>query len=99
MICAIVIFSLGSQIFYLIPFYMLYPVLICKKEDGLKFACDHFRACQKDILSYQFDYSHSHTLVNFMTQLDLVCYQPYYIGLLGTISFVSFAIGSLFFTK
>jgi MFS family permease len=34
-----------------------------------------------------------------MTQLNLICYEPYYIGLLGTISFVSFAIGSFFFTK
>lgn len=34
-----------------------------------------------------------------MTQLDLVCYEPYYIGLLGTISFICFAFGSFFFTK
>ena len=34
-----------------------------------------------------------------MTQLILICYEPYYIGILGTISFISFALGSFFFTK
>lgn len=45
MICAILIFSLGSQVFYLIPFYMLYPALICRTGDGKPFECDHHRAC------------------------------------------------------
>ena len=29
----------------------------------------------------------------------MICFEPYKIGLLGTISFISFAIGSFFFTK
>lgn len=34
-----------------------------------------------------------------MTRLDLVCAEPYEIGLLGSISFICFSIGSFFFTK
>lgn len=45
MLCAIVIFSLGSQVFYLIPFYMLYPAMICENTDGIQFECDRHRAC------------------------------------------------------
>ena len=33
MICSIVLFSLGSQVFYLIPFYMLYPAMICETAE------------------------------------------------------------------
>jgi hypothetical protein len=52
MVCAILIFSLGSQVFYLIPFYMLYPALICDTDDGKLFECDHHRACDSDIVNY-----------------------------------------------
>lgn len=34
-----------------------------------------------------------------MTELDLICMEPVYVGLMGSISFISFAIGSIFFTK
>lgn len=34
-----------------------------------------------------------------MTQLDLICVEPYKIGLMGTLSFFSIAIGSFFFTR
>lgn len=34
-----------------------------------------------------------------MTQLDLICVEPFYIGFLGSISFVCFALGAFFFTK
>jgi MFS family permease len=33
-----------------------------------------------------------------MTDLDLICEQPYVIGLLGAISFISFSLGSLMLT-
>lgn len=99
MVCAIIIFSFGNRVFNLIPFYMYYPAIVCKTIDGLSFACDRLRACQPDISSYSFNYSNPNTLINFMTELNLVCYEPYYIGLLGTVSFISFAVGSFFFTK
>ena len=34
-----------------------------------------------------------------MTTLDLICAPSYFIGMLGSISFVCFAIGAFFFTK
>jgi len=83
----------------LIPFYFYYPALICEDAKGIKFECDRHRVCQPDIVRYEYDYESEHTLINFMTQLDLVCIEPYYIGLIGTISFVSFATGSILFTK
>ena len=33
-----------------------------------------------------------------MTDLDLICEEPYIIGLLGAISFISFSIGSILLT-
>ena len=33
-----------------------------------------------------------------MTDLDLICEEPYVIGLLGAISFISFSIGSIMLT-
>lgn len=33
-----------------------------------------------------------------MTDLDLICAEPYVIGLLGAISFISFSIGSIMLT-
>lgn len=34
-----------------------------------------------------------------MTNLDLICVEPYKIGLMGTLSFMAIAIGSFFFTR
>ena len=34
-----------------------------------------------------------------MTGLNLICYEPYYIALVGALSFVSFSIGSALFTN
>lgn len=39
------------------------------------------------------------TFQNWITDLDLVCEDPFKIGLLGALSFISFAIGSAFITK
>lgn len=66
MLCSIVIFSLGSQIFYLIPFYMYYPALICHTLEG-SFECDHHRACEADITSYDLNWDSHDTLSNWMT--------------------------------
>ena len=49
--CSIIIFSLGSQLFYFIPFYLFYPALICQTKEA-SFSCDRHRACDPDILSY-----------------------------------------------
>jgi len=36
---------------------------------------------------------------NWMTQFDLICAEPFVIGFLGLVSFMSFSIGSLFITN
>ena len=62
------------------------------------FACDRARACQADILKYEFDWSDERTLNNWMTSLDLVCEQPYRIGLVGSINMMCVALGSVAIT-
>ena len=63
--------------------------------------CSVDDACtiKKNNGSYKIDWDDQYSLNNWMTQLDLVCAQPYVIGLMGVISFVSFSIGSLLFTN
>lgn len=59
--------------------------------------CDKEFACnKKQVDSFKIDWSHSYSLHNWMTNLDLICEEPYQIGLIGSVSFISFSIGSLF---
>jgi MFS family permease len=44
------------------------------------------------------DWSDEASLNNWMTQLDLICEEPYKIGLIGAVYFISFSLGSLMFT-
>lgn len=50
-------------------------------------------------ISYQIDLEGETTFQNWITDLNLLCEDPYKIGLIGALSFVSFAIGSAFITK
>ena len=77
----------------------MYPGLICTDSNGNTFECDRYRACDKDISKYEYNWDDPRTLDNWMTQLDLICVEPFYIGLLGSISFVCFAVGAFSFTK
>ena len=57
-------------------------------------------ACNKDVTNeYEIDWDNQSTLKNWITEYDWVCEEPFKIGFLGMISFVSFSIGSLFFTN
>ena len=56
------------------------------------------RSNSSNSFTAKIDWSHDETLQNWMTELDLTCEEPYLIGLIGGISFVSFAVGSLMFT-
>lgn len=105
--CAM-LFFVGSQFFYSIPFYQLYPALTCVTASGLTIeACPVNRACglepfknQTDrVVSYKFESSNPFTLNNWMTELDLICEEPYKIGLMGALSFISFTLGSAFITR
>ena len=57
--CFIVIFAVGSQFFYSIPFYMLYPALNCFDENGTKLSeCVRKHACDsKKNETFKIDWS------------------------------------------
>lgn len=69
--------------------------------------CEVKRACgQKPfdisddkVLAYTIDLDGPTTFQNWVTDLDLVCEEPYKIGLIGALSFISFSIGSALITK
>lgn len=107
----VIIFAVGSQFFYSMPFYQQYPALKCYDKDGSlltdlgqshhgreycpkEFACD-----SSQVNHFEIDWDHSYSLNNWMTELDLICQEPYKIGLLGSISFMSFSLGSVLITK
>jgi MFS family permease len=58
-------------------------------------------ACGKSnvlVAEYKIDWNSSLSLNNWMTQLDLICDEPYRIAFIGAISFFSFSLGSILFT-
>lgn len=85
----------------------MYPSLICSLDDGtIKKECDRQFICKNTpfesgarAVSYEIDWSGETTFQNWMTSLDLICEEPYKIGLMGSVSFISFSIGSLLITK
>lgn len=65
----------------------------------MKVACKVDSVKSNKVISYQIDLSAPTTFQNWITDLNLVCEEPYKIGLIGALSFISFAIGSAFITK
>jgi MFS family permease len=53
------------------------------------------------IASYTIDWTSEYSLHNWMTDptINLLCKPPYMVGLIGSISFVSYSFGSLAFTR
>lgn len=110
-----VIFAVGSQFFYSMPFYAQYPALKCFDEQNqlLKFKeksvgssklgdqyCSKEIACdRKKVDHYEIDWSHKYSLKNWMTDLNMICEEPYKIGFLGSFSFISFSVGGLLISK
>lgn len=85
---------------YSIPFYQLYPDLLCTMNNGTVIKCDHKVACEASLTkSYEIDWSAENSVSNWMTDLDLICAKPYSIGLIGFVTFVSFSVGSAIITK
>jgi MFS family permease len=96
----------GSQFFYSIPFYQLYPALNCYNADGKQIVgdiCTRENVCMANgpISKYSINYNDQSSLYNWMTNesLGLLCAPPYVIGFIGSISFISFSIGSIVFTR
>lgn len=48
---------------------------------------------------YEIDWDSDTSLHNWMTDLDFICAEPYSIGLIGAMSFISFSIGSILLTN
>lgn len=52
-----------------------------------------------EVSSYSINWDSEYSLHNWMTDLDLICAEPYLIGMLGAVSFMAFSIGSILITK
>lgn len=89
------------------PFYQLYPKLLCYDSQGNIVTdtdsathCSRNLACNKMAVdNFKIDWGSDQSLDNWMTKMDLICQEPYLIGFIGSISFISLAIGSIVFSK
>lgn len=102
--------AVQNQFYYSLPFYLQYPALQCYDTAGELMYTGHPQhgpeyctsevACDSDRVDhYKVDYSHSYSVSNWMTDLDMICEPPYKIGLFGSVSFLSFSLGSLLITN
>lgn len=93
---------LGSQMFITMPFFQLYPALICTvpAEDmdiDVQQCCSREQACASSGQDYSIDWNERTSLENWTTELNLVCEAPYTIGLMGIIALLATAAGSILF--
>ena len=62
--------------------------------------CSRELACSKKAVdSFRIDWASDNSLDNWMTKLDLICEEPYLIGFIGSIGFISLSIGSIVLSK
>lgn len=62
--------------------------------------CSRNLACDKNAVDhFRIDWEDDYSLHNWMTKMDLICNEPYLIGFIGSISFISLSIGSIVFSK
>ena len=96
-IACVILWGVGNQFFYSIPFYQAYPKLNCFDHSSNPIEnCDHKMVCKLEFKgSYEIDWKDQASLQNWMTDLDLMCEEPYLIGLIGGIVFITSAVGSL----
>jgi MFS family permease len=92
-------FVIGSQFFYALPFYQMYPALSTIDKDGNLKPITREKACELDRSQFQIDWDQEDSLHNWMTKLDIICEEPYKVGLIGSFSFVGFSLGSLFISR
>ena len=59
-----------------------------------EYACDKRR-----VDSFKIDWTHCNSIHNWMADLNLICEEPYKIGMIGSVSFISFSLGSLVTTQ
>ena len=66
-------------------------------QDGY---CSRQYACESPkVHRYEIDWQSETSIHNWTTKLDLICEEPYKIAFIGSLSFFSFAIGSILFTN
>lgn len=105
--CLVILQQVGNQFFYSMPFYQLYPKLQCFDKVGNILSddlsathCTRILACDKRAVDhFRIDWENDNSLHNWMTQKDLICKEPYQIGFIGSVSFISLSIGSFVFSK
>ena len=85
MIAFVIIFAVGSQFFYSMPFYQQYPALRCYSKEGMLLTdlgisyhgegyCEKEHACDKtQVDHFIIDWNHSYSVTNWMTNLNLIC--------------------------
>lgn len=76
------------------PFFELVPQLECKAKSGEWVSCSRKEVCSTGG-DYRIDWSSKLSVVNIITEMDLVCEEDYKIGLLGSLVFLGFMLSSL----
>jgi len=68
-----------------------------KTKDGY---CSVEYACNSEkVEKFEIDWKSDTSIHNWTTDLDLICKEPYAIAFIGSMSFFSFAVGSILFTN
>ena len=68
-------------------------------QGGVEAPCDTEVACSLLYTdSFRIDWLSKYSFHNWMTNLDLICEEPYKIGMIGVLSFIGFSVGSILIT-
>ena len=90
----ICIFITNNHTFYAIPLLVMFPKYYgCGKED-----CTHVDYCE-DPINTKIDWSDEWSLDNWVGRFNLECFDPYLIGLLGTMYFVGMTSTGIFISR
>ena len=100
----LIAFPVGFAYWYgysrLIPFLILMPKLTCSFNEGDDWvACTEIEACADPHTLYQIDRSAADTIVNFVTELDLVCQSKFGLCVFGSLYFIGYVVGALTFLR
>mmetsp|Transcript_14363 Transcript_14363/g.14346 ORF Transcript_14363/g.14346 Transcript_14363/m.14346 type:complete len:125 (+) Transcript_14363:63-437(+) len=78
-----------------LPFYGISPDLQCEDANGTWKKCDKTQACRAGTV-YKIDWESKYTIVNIITELELVCAENYEIGMIGMAAFLGYSISAVF---
>ena len=75
------------------PFYELIPELECMTTSGVWASWSKEMACTTPS-NYRVDWNSRYSIVNLMTENDLICEEDYKIGMLGAVVFFGFVLSA-----